>query len=121
MSKYAKPVARASNSSFSRQRPSKPQIIKISRSSANLSDNASLQNKLKLKRTSSPLRSKVVTTAQMPMVRPPKAKKGLLSDKREIGEVKENLISINTNLKTVHLQHTLESDVRKSMSPKSAS
>jgi hypothetical protein len=103
ISKHAKP-ARASNSSFSGQRPSKPQIVKISKSSANLGDNASLQIKTKTKRTSSPLRSKVVATAQMPMVRPPKGKKVLSSEKQEFSrDVKENVISINTNLKTVHL------------------
>jgi hypothetical protein len=121
ISKYAKPT-RASNSSFSGQRPSKPQIVKISRSSANLSENASLHSKTKTKRPSSPLRSKVVATAQMPMIRPPKGKKVPSSEKRQfIGDIKENVISINTNLKTVHLQNSLDSDVRHSMSPKSAS
>jgi hypothetical protein len=54
------------------------------------------------------------------MVRPPKGKGKVSSEQTEISsDVKENVISINTNLKTVHLQNNLDSDNRQS--PKSAS
>jgi hypothetical protein len=115
ISKHNKPVARSGSLSGLRK---KLKIVKISRSSANLSDNTSLMSKTKSK--TSPLSKKILAGAKIPMLRPPKGKGKVLSEQTEISsDVKENVISINTNLKTVHLQNSLDSDNHRS--PKSVS
>ena len=90
----------------------KPTIVKISRSSANLNSNGDRHSSQGKKSPHNPSRSKILNAASALMILPPKLtrvmRSGVSTKRQQSYESKENVISINTKLKTVQNQDNFD-------------